>query len=132
MNSFKCPQCRGSLNPKDDITLLAKNEDGEKALILLNKAMGNYTMYKDPHFHMQDNAFIELFCPVCRVNLASLTPHSNLAKLLLVDKNGKEYDIFISGIMGEKCSYKVRGGKVELFGKDANKYSGVLSKIFGS
>jgi hypothetical protein len=29
------------------------------------------------------------------------------------DEKGKEYDIYFSGIAGEKCTFKIRGNKIE-------------------
>jgi hypothetical protein len=31
----------------------------------------------------------------------------------MIDEDGKEYNIYFSGIAGEKCTYKIRGNKIE-------------------
>jgi hypothetical protein len=31
----------------------------------------------------------------------------------MIDDDGKEYNIYFSGIAGEKCTYKIRGNKIE-------------------
>ena len=31
----------------------------------------------------------------------------------MIDDTGKEFNIYFSGIGGEKCTYKIRGNKVE-------------------
>jgi hypothetical protein len=31
----------------------------------------------------------------------------------MIDEDGKEYNIYFSGIAGEKCTYKISGDKLE-------------------
>jgi len=38
------------------------------------------------------------------------------------DKNDNESTILFSKIVGEKCTYKVEGGKVESYGADSETY----------
>jgi len=37
----------------------------------------------------------------------------HLVRILMQDEEGKEFNIYFSGIAGEKCTYKIRGNKVE-------------------
>ena len=37
---------------------------------------------------------------------------------MMIEDNGKEYNIYFSGIVGEKCTYKIRDNKVEKIGPD--------------
>jgi hypothetical protein len=49
-------------------------------------------------------------------------PH--LVSPILIDKNKKEFNIYFSGIAGEKCIYRIRGNKVEeKKGSDVKTYS---------
>jgi hypothetical protein len=41
----------------------------------------------------------------------------------MIDDRGEEYDIVFSEIIGQRCTYKVQGDKVESFGKDAEIYT---------
>ncbi len=42
----------------------------------------------------------------------------------MIDESGKEYNIYFSGIAGEKCTYKIRENKMELIkGPDADRYT---------
>jgi hypothetical protein len=40
----------------------------------------------------------------------------------MIDEDKKEYNIYFSGIAGEKCTYKIRGTKLEKQGPDAKLY----------
>ena len=41
----------------------------------------------------------------------------------MIDKDGKEYNIYFSGIAGEKCTFKIRGTKLESKGPDVKLYN---------
>ena len=54
------------------------------------------------------------------------TTSDNLVRVYMTDEDGKEYEINISNIIGEYCTYKIREKKVEAFGRDAKRYSKYL------
>jgi hypothetical protein len=42
----------------------------------------------------------------------------------MIDDDGKEYNIYFSGIAGEKATYKIRGNTIEArLGPDAKNYN---------
>jgi hypothetical protein len=47
-------------------------------------------------------------------------PH--LVRIIMIDENGKEFDIYFSGIVGENCTYKISETGVEKTGPDAKLY----------
>ena len=38
-------------------------------------------------------------------------PH--LVRIIMIDKDGKEFNIYFSGIAGENCTYKIRDNIIE-------------------
>lgn len=48
--------------------------------------------------------------------------YNHLVRIIMIDDDRKEYNIYFSGIGGEKCTYKIRGTQIEIKGPDAQKY----------
>jgi hypothetical protein len=104
---YLCKACRGVLNVKTSIILAAlKNNSSKKGLFLLKMEEGEEYLIK---------------CPICHAHLNSLK-YDHLVRIIMVDDNGKEFDIYFSDIVGEKCTYKLSGSSVEKIGPDAVKY----------
>lgn len=95
--------------------------DKQQGLLLLHPEVGNYTSLKHPSFIMDQNESIELFCPLCHKNLAS-DFDSNLSHLIL-QEDGKYFDIYFSRIHGEQSTYLVNGDRVTATGEHADKYT---------
>jgi hypothetical protein len=92
-------------------------------LIFLNPEIGNYTTTTHPTFTIKEGAEYIYTCPICHSQLNS-TKFKHLVRLVMIDENNKEYNIYFSDIAGQKCTYKIRGSKVEATrGPDAKLYS---------
>lgn len=119
---YLCKICRGVLNVKTSIILAAsKVNSSKRGLILLNPEIGNYTTTTHPSFKVEEGAEYIYTCPICHSQLNS-AKYPHLVRILLVDEEGKEFNIYFSGIAGEKCTYKIRGATVERKGPDAELY----------
>jgi hypothetical protein len=119
---YLCKACRGVLNVKNSIILAAlKNNSNKKGLFLLNPELGNYTVTTHSTFKMEEGEEYLIKCPICHAHLNSLK-YDHLVRIIMVDDNGKEYDIYFSDIVGEKCTYKLSGTSVEKLGPDSVKY----------
>ena len=51
---------------------------------------------------------------------------SQPGKGIMIDETGKEFEINISNIIGEHCTYKIKDKKAEAFGPDAERYQKYL------
>lgn len=51
-------------------------------------------------------------------------PH--LVKVHMTDEQGTEFEINISNIIGEHCTYKIQDKKAKAFGPDAGRYGKYL------
>jgi hypothetical protein len=121
---YKCKICRGDLNVKTSIVLAAsKLHSSKRGLVFLNPEIGNYTTTTHPSFEIKEGEEYIYTCPICHSQLNS-TKYKHLVRIIMIDENGKEYDIYFSGIAGEKCTYKIRENKVEAkVGPDVKTYA---------
>jgi len=120
-NNFICPRCKGYLNVGDHIILAADTEHKDAGLILLSPELGNYSIKTNSEFEIRDGEKYDFFCPVCQEKLAA-NVHDNLSRILMVDENGKQYEILFSKIAGEKSTYKIVGESLELYGEHKSNY----------
>ena len=130
-NKYLCPFCKGHLEVEENIVITAKSKTGNMGLIFLSPCLGNYTVVKHPNFDYKDGEEVDMFCPICNKNLYSSSPHKNFAKIIMIDKNGKDHTILFSRIAGERCTYKITDGQYERFGDNDNYLimpSGVITR----
>ena len=119
---YKCSHCDNPINVGEDIVLVAKNDIGEKGLIFLHTTLGNYSSKFSPGFQIVEGDIVKFSCPICHHNLTNKS-EEKLAHFIQVDEDDKKFDIVISRIYGEKCTYKVEEHKViETFGDDWMQY----------
>jgi hypothetical protein len=119
---YLCKVCRGVLNVKTSIILSATKMNGSKrGLVYLNPELGNYSTTTHSLFKIEEGEEYIYNCPICHSQLNSLK-YNHLVRILMIDNDKKEYSIYFSGIGGEKCTYKMRGTRVEKQGPDAMKY----------
>ena len=111
---YLCKVCRGVLNVKTSIVVAAAKigNRSQRGLIYLNPEIGNYTTTTHPSFQIKEGEECVYTCPICSAQLNSMK-YIHLVRIIMVDENGKEYNIYFSGIAGEKCTYKIRGHKIE-------------------
>ena len=119
---FICPYCRGHLNPNVKVTLSAIKKDGKRGMILFNPKLGEYDILHHKSFHLDEGEHLDILCPICHANLTDQTLDKNLARILMIDAQGEEYQIYFSEIVGMKCTYKIQGDEIEAFGEDADQY----------
>jgi hypothetical protein len=123
---FKCPQCNNLLNVGDNVVFSSRNKWGKEGLIMLHPELGNYSVIKHPSFDVPRGEKLEFFCPYCNKPLLS-ERSKNLAKILMQDEKGMEYEIHFSRIAGQHSTYKIIGENVEIFGEDAAEYLDFLN-----
>jgi hypothetical protein len=122
MNDFKCPKCHAHLRVGDQIIFKVKNSKKQSALFLLSPQIGNYSSVKHPSFEFSKGEILEFYCPLCCSTLKSEI-HPNLAGVLMIDENGKIFDVYFSQIAGEHSTYETDGESVHATGDDAGRYT---------
>lgn len=123
-NEYLCKACRGHLNVKTSIVLAAqKMNSSQRGLVFLNPELGNYTITTHPSFQMKEGEEYIFTCPICH-SLLNSAKYDHLVRIIMVDENKKEFDIYFSDVAGEKCTYKIKGSELEdKVGPDAGRYS---------
>ena len=120
--NYICPHCRAYLNVSDRIVISAKNEKGQRGVLLFSIHLGDYEILKHPNFDMEENEKLNMFCPSCHKSLKDSKVHENIYKILMQDEEDHEYEILFSGVYGERCTYQISEEKVHSYGEDAGKY----------
>jgi len=120
---YLCKVCRGHLNVKTSIILAAQKVNSSKrGLVYLNPELGNYTSTTHESFQLLKGEEYIYTCPICGAQLNS-RKYYHLVRIVMIDDEGKEFNIYFSDIAGEKCTYKIRGTKIEIVqGPDSKKY----------
>jgi hypothetical protein len=122
---YLCKVCRGHLNVRSSIILAATSLHNrtQKGLVLLNPEIGNYTKTTHPSFQIKKGEEYIYTCPICSAQLNSMK-YLHMVRIIMIDENEKEYNIYFSGIAGKQCTYKIRGNKIEeKTGHDVNIYN---------
>jgi len=118
---YICPKCDGLLRVGENIIFMAKNKWKKKGLIMLHYEIGNYTSHKNPDFNIEMGERVEFYCPLCNKSLTADFDR-NLTHILL-QQEGKLYDIYFSKIAGEKSTYVVNEEGVTRAGEHADRYT---------
>jgi uncharacterized protein YbaR (Trm112 family) len=118
---YLCPACRGHLRIGDKLVIAARTGENEYGLIFLHPELGDYTTEHHSSFRLREGDELTIYCPVCH-NVMNFEDNKKLAKVLMRNKKGEEFEIFFSGIAGEKCTYRLRDKEVRAFGPDMERY----------
>jgi hypothetical protein len=121
---YLCKVCRGHLKVKTSIVLAATklSNRSQRGLVFLDPEIGNYAKTTHASFQIKEGEEYIYNCPICSAQLNSMK-YLHLVRVIMIDENGKEFNIYFSGIAGEKCTFKIRGNKiVELKGPDVKIY----------
>ncbi len=119
---YVCPKCRTNINIGNQIILTGKTKTGLKGIVILKSELGDYCTLFSEDFDVVEGNKVSLSCPICRATL-STPKEKNLAHLIIIDENNNESTIQFSQILGERCTYKIKGDKIiQAFGEHQEKY----------
>lgn len=121
-SNYLCPHCRGFLNVGENIIFAAKTKSHKRGLVLLSPKIGDYSVVTHVDFKFEQGELVSFYCPICNISLEATNVNQNLANVTMKDETGKEYDVYFSGIAGERCTYKITDKKVEAFGEKSAQY----------
>ncbi|MBN1251109.1 MAG: hypothetical protein JXR51_16565 [Bacteroidales bacterium] len=120
--NYLCPKCKSFLNIGNKIVLSVKVKNEQKGLMLFEKELGNYQIKKHDLVEYKKGELLGFYCPICHENLALDDVNSNLAKIIMLDENNKEYDVIFSKVAGEHATFKISNNEIEAYGEDSHKY----------
>ncbi len=122
--NYVCPKCRSYLQVWKNIIFSVKscNED-KQGLLQLNPKLGNYDFRSHSTLDFNEMECLYFYCPICGFNLTATDVNKNLARIIMIDKNQKEYDLYFSRLRGEHSTFKISDDNiVEKYGKDSSSY----------
>jgi hypothetical protein len=122
--NYVCPDCRSYLRVWNNIIFSVTSCNREKrGLLLLNPELGNYEFISHYKLDFSKMECLNFFCPVCGVDLTASDVNKNLARIVMIDKDQKEYDVYFSRIRGEQSTFKISEDDIiEKYGKDSSSY----------
>ncbi|MBC8376876.1 MAG: hypothetical protein H8E26_12585 [FCB group bacterium] len=119
---YICPYCRGNLKIDGDIVFAVRTQNQQRGLLMVNSELGDYRYRKHPDLDLNEGDRLETFCPICHANLKAINVNTNLAEIIMLDEEGKEYQIYFSKIVGEHVTLKIKDTDMESFGEDSEGY----------
>jgi hypothetical protein len=122
--NYLCPHCRSYLRVWNNIIFIVKSESRNlRCILLLNPELGNYDMIQHSSFEcIKGDPFI-FICPVCHADLTAVEVNSNFVKIIMIDENNKEFDVYFSRICGERSTFLIQEDDIlEKYGEDSSSY----------
>lgn len=119
--NYLCPHCKGNIALNNEVVFSVKAPDDKVGLISLHSELGNYAINRNPEFKFNEGDYLDFYCPICHTELAS-DIHKTLAKVIMIDDVGNEFEILFSQKVGEKTTYKIVGETMEIYGDDSAEY----------
>ncbi len=120
---YLCPVCRSHLRVWNNVVFSIRKEDGlTQGLLLLNPNLGDYS-FMCHGIDFYDDEIVDFYCPVCHADLAAKDMNDKLVRVIMIDEDEKEYDIYFSRVSGEHSTFKVKKEDViARFGENASSY----------
>jgi len=126
--NFYCPKCFGNINVENQVIFKVKAKDGSEGLVILTGSLNDYHSIGGSAIKKVEGDFYEFYCPLCGESLAAHDIDKNLVRIFMTDKENNKFEILFSSIFGEKCTYKIKEGHIEYFGKHAQEYLRQIEK----
>ena len=122
--NYLCPACRAYLRIWNNIIFIVKSEPRNlHAILLLNPELGNYDLIHHSSIEFEEGEMLDFICPVCRADLTAVELHRNLVRIIMIDENSKEFDVYFSKVCGEHSTFLIQEDDiVEKYGEDSSTY----------
>ena len=121
-NNFLCPCCRSILNIENNIIFSVKTKGNKKGLLLLSTKLGDYSVKNHETLMIEKGEKVNFYCPICKESLSANDVNENLARVIMQDDDGNEFQILFSIVAGEFCTYMVADDNFKAFGDDSGIY----------
>lgn len=106
--NYACPICRSYLLVRSNIVLVVKPCTEEKqGILLINPKHGNYELICHHEFDFKRKECFDYFCPSCDSNLSTRDKNQNSARIIMIDKDQTEYDLFFPRHFNEQSKFIV-------------------------
>ena len=122
--NYLCPHCRAYLRVWNNIIFIVQSEvKNLRTILLLNPALGNYDLIHHTAVKFEEGEILKFMCPVCHADLTATGINNNLVRVVMIDENNKEFDVYFSKICGEHSTFLIHEDHIiEKFGEDSSSY----------
>jgi rubredoxin len=122
--NYLCPHCRAYLRVWNNIILTIKSgTKNSQGILLLNAEPGNYSLIHHSSIKFEEGEKWDFICPVCGADLTAADINRNLAKIIMIDENNKEFDVYFSKICGEHSTFLIhKNDIIEKYGEENSSY----------
>ena len=122
--NYLCPHCRSYLRVWNNIIFIIKSIPRDlQSILLLNPELGNYDLIHHSSIEFEEGEMLDFICPVCRADLTAIEIHRNLVRIIMIDENNKEFDVYFSKICGEPSTFLIhKDDIVEKYGEESSVY----------
>jgi len=122
--NYLCPICRSYIRVWNYIIFtVVYHADKKRGLLLLNPELGNYDLIHHASLKFDEGEMVNFLCPVCHGDLTANEINKNLAYIVMIDENNREYHVFFSKICGEQSTFRIhKNDIVESYGEDSSAY----------
>ena len=122
--NYLCPHCRSYLRVWNNIIFIVKSESRNlQSILLLNPELGNYDLIHHSSIEFKEGEMLDFICPVCQADLTAVKVNSNLVKVIMIDENNIEFDVYFSKICGEHSTFLIQEDDIiEKYGEDSSSY----------
>ncbi len=123
-NNYLCPHCRSFLRVWNNIILIVKSVSRNlQCILLLNPKIGNYDLIHHSSIEFKEGEMLDFICPVCRADLTAIGIHKNLVRIIMINRNNIEFDVYFSKICGEHSTFVIhKDDIIEKHGEDSSSY----------
>jgi uncharacterized protein (UPF0212 family) len=112
--NYVCPNCRSCLLVWNNIVLIIKScTEDKQGVLLLNPELGNYEYICHDKLDFKGIESLDYFCPVCNSNLTATHVNRNQARIIMIDEDLKEYDLYLSKPSGEQSILKISNSEIQ-------------------
>ena len=122
--NYLCPHCRSYLRVWNNIIFIVKSDIRNLlSILLLNPELGNYDLIHHSSIEFKEGEILDFICPVCHADLTAIEIHGNLVRIIMIDENNKEFDVYFSKICGEHSTFLIHEDDiVEKYGEESSVY----------
>lgn len=112
--SFSCPFCNQTLNGGNEIELTTIRKSGDRGVIYMSAAFGNYTYRHIPEINFDEGEIVDFHCPKCEENLEA-PQHGNFALLNMNVGNNINFEVIFSRESGKRKTYVITEDGIETY-----------------
>jgi hypothetical protein len=122
--NYLCPHCRTYLRVWNNIIFIVKsNTRNLQCILLLNPELGNYDLIHHSSTEFTEGEKFDFICPVCHADLTAVEINNNLVRIIMLDENKTEFDVYFSKICGEHSTFLIHEDNiVEKYGEESSVY----------